>query len=205
MKPTALFVRRLHLYLGLLLLPWLAMYAASTVLFNHAEHFRRFRPADPSWRPLWEKDLVVELPAASAGPDALRAFATRLLAAHDLSGPFGVQRQGQGAATRLVVNVQNFRQPLRLTADPAARKLRAEQQPSSWVDVLIRLHRRTGYGQPGVLPLVWAVIVDVFCVAMLAWIATGFLLWWKIPSTRRWGFAALGGGFATLALLLATL
>ncbi len=204
MTASALLVRRLHLSLGLLLLPWVAMYAVSTFVFNHGEHFRRTPPGS-GWHQLWEKPLAAEPPAPSAGPEALRAFAQRLLADQGITAPFGVQRQGGAAAPRLVINVQNFRHPQRLTVDPAARLLRAEQQSSTSADILARLHRRTGYGHPGVLSVVWAVIVDVFSVAMLAWIVTGFVLWWKIPSTRRWGFAALGGGFATLAVLLVTL
>ncbi len=204
MTTSTLLVRRTHLYLGLLLLPWIAMYALSTFVFNHGEHFRR-TPPGAGWRTVWEKPFAAELPAPAAGPDALRAFALRLLADQGITAPFGVQRQGQGASLRLVINVQNFRHPQRLTFDPAAGTLRAEQQTSTWIDILSRLHRRTGYGQPGILSDVWAVIVDVFSVAILAWIVTGFVLWWKIPSTRRWGFAALGGGFATLAVLLVTL
>lgn len=204
MTTSTLLVRRLHLYLGLLLLPWVAMYAVSTFVFNHGEHFRRTPPGG-GWQLLWEKPLAAEPPAPSAGPEALRAFTARLLAEQGIVAPFGVQRQGQGAAPRLVVNVQNFRHPQRLTLDPAAGKLRAEQQSSTLADVLARLHRRTGYGHPGILSTVWAVIVDVFSVAMLAWMVTGFVLWWKVPSTRRWGFVALGGGVATLAMLLAAL
>ena len=71
--------------------------------------------------------------------------------------------------------------------------------------MLIRLHERTGYGRGGFLHDLWAVIVDVFCVGTLAWIATGLYLWWKLSVARRWGWIALGGGMATIAILLASL
>jgi hypothetical protein len=35
------------------------------------------------------------------------------------------------------------------------------------------------------------------CIGFLAWIASGIYMWWQIPSTRSWGWLALGGG-ATL-------
>ena len=198
MKNWNLLLRRTHLYLGMLLLPWLLMYALSTVLFNHGDTFRPYRPADPQWLPWWEKSYAIEVPA---GTDGLRATAARILADHGLTGAFGVQRQGQ----RLNINVQNFRQPLRLSYDPAQRILRAEKKKTSWVEVFIRLHQRAGYGQPGWLNQLWAVMVDVYCVTTLVWIATGLFLWWKRPSVRGWGFVAIGGGVGTLAILLGSL
>lgn len=64
---------------------------------------------------------------------------------------------------------------------------------------------RVGYGQEGFLPKLWAVLVDAFSLATLAWIGTGLFLWWKLPATRAWGWVALGGGVATLLVLLGTL
>lgn len=198
MANANLLFRRAHLYLGLLLIPWTLIYALSTVLFNHAGHLRSWRATGPQWLPLWEKAYALDVPA---GNDALRAAAARLLADHGLQGPYAVQRQGQ----RLNINVQNLQAPVRLVYEIGERKLRAEKRNSTWADVLVRLHERTGYGSAGLLYNLWAVIVDVFCVAMLAWIGTGLYLWWKLPMVRGWGWAALGAGGASLLVLLATL
>ena len=46
MKNWNLFFRRTHLYMGMIMLPWMTMYAVSTVLFNHGAHFQGFRPAE---------------------------------------------------------------------------------------------------------------------------------------------------------------
>ncbi len=195
-NPNLLF-RRVHLYLGMVLLPWVTMYAASTFFLNHGEHFRP-RPADQQWRSLWEKDYAREVPP---GNDTLRDTASRILADHQLSGAFGVQRQSQ----RLVINVQNFFNPTRLTYDVAGKKLRAETRRNTAPEVLIRMHERHGYGRGGVLHDGWAFAVDLFSVTTLVWVGTGLYLWWKIPSVRGWGFLAIGGGVATIAVLLATL
>ncbi|MEO6244215.1 MAG: PepSY-associated TM helix domain-containing protein [Opitutaceae bacterium] len=194
-----LLFRRTHLYLGLLLIPWMLVYAGSTFVFNHAEHFRSLRAADPQWLPLWEKDYALAAPVGT-DPGTLRITARKILADHGLSGAFNVRRQGE----RLNLNVQNFWYPKRLTYDIGANQLRAEQKRFAWVDLLIRLHERTGYGQGGVLNNLWALAVDVYCVTMLVWIATGLYLWWKLAVTRRWGFLALGGGLATMVALLLT-
>jgi len=198
MKNWNLLFRRTHLYLGMVMLPWMAMYALSAGVFNHGEAFGLRRASTAPWFILWEKDYAIEIPAST---DGLRDTVRRLLTDNGLSGPFGVQRQGQ----RLTINVPNFRDPLRLSYDIAGKKLRAEQRNHSGMEILIRLHERTGYGNGGVLNNLWAVIVDVFCVSTLVWIATGLYLWWKLSATRGWGGLAIGGGIATLLTLLATL
>ena len=198
MQNWNLLFRRTHLYLGLLLIPWMLIYALSTLAFNHGEHFRPYRAAEPLWLPLWEKDYTFEAPSDAAG---LRGAAERLLAEHDLKGAFFARRQGQ----RLNINVQNFWHPRRVTYDFTTKKLRAEERRSTPLDVLVRLHERTGYGQGGPLHNLWAFFVDLFSVATLAWIATGLYLWWKLSATRRWGWLALGGGFVTFATLVLTL
>ena len=198
MNNLNLLLRRTHLYLGMLLLPWTLMYAVSTALFNHGAAAHGQPAAAAAWTLLWEKDLSLDLPAGNEG---LRETARRVLNEQGLQGPFGVQRQGQ----RLTINLPNFRQPTRVTYDIAGKKLRAEQRHNSGLEVLMRLHERTGYGNGGVLNNLWAVIVDVFCVGTLAWIATGLYLWWKLSATRRWGFIAIGGGVVTIAILLASL
>lgn len=187
-------LRRVHLYLGLLLLPWMLVYAFSTFMFNHGEHFRPYR-ADPQWRLLWEKDYAIAAPAVD-DTAALQATTQQLLADHRMRGAFNVRRQGQ----RLSINVPNFWHPRRFAYDFSTKKLRAEERPTTPFDVLARLHERTSYGRGGLNNL-WAFFVDLFCLSTLAWIATGLLLWWKIVEVRRPGFLALGGGLATIALL----
>ena len=198
MQNWNLFLRRIHLYLGMLLLPWLLMYATSTILFNHRGHSSHGSGGDRQWQLLWEKDYKIDVPA---GTDALRATAKRVLDDQGLTGAYFTQRQG----SRLNINVPSFRQPLRLSYDIDAGKLRAEQRTNSWTEVLLRLHTRTGYGQPGLLNNLWALFVDLYCVTSLIWILTGLYLWWKLPSTRGWGWLAIAGGLASIAILVGTL
>jgi len=194
-----LLFRRTHLYLGMLLIPWVMIYALSTLLFNHHEWFEKHRAKEPQWLPLWEKDYTRAVP--SGGDDALREATRQILADNGLAGAFFVQRQG----AKLNIHVNNFWQPTRLTYEIEGKKLRAEEKKFAWPDLLIRLHFRTGYGQPGFLNNLWAVIVDVFCVTMLVWIGTGLYLWWKLAVTRTWGVITLGAGMVSLAVLLLTL
>ena len=54
---------------------------------------------------------------------------------------------------------------------------------------------------------VWAMFVDIFSLALLAWMASGLIMWWKLPGTglRRWGWLALAAGAVSFALIIARL
>lgn len=201
MKNWNLVFRRTHLYLGMILLPWMVVYAVSTLYFNHGHygHGERARLGAAEWVRLWEKNYATEIPTTD---DAMRATARRILDEHGLKGAFGVLRQGR----RFTINVPSFLKPTRITYDAAEKKLRADSRSDSTSsEVFARLHTRVGYGRGGgFLNILWAVMVDAFCITTFVWIGTGLYLWWKLPLTRRWGFVALGGGIATIAVLLVT-
>ena len=197
-----LLFRRTHLYLGLLLIPWMLVYALSTFTFSHAESFRAYRAPDPQWFVLWDRDYPLAGPAPAAEDlPALQAATEKILADQNLRGAYNVRRQG----ARLSISLPHFRHPRRLTYDLGTKKLRAEEKSFAWIEVLARLHERTGYRSGDFLNNLWAALVDLFCVTTLVWIATGLYLWWKLAATRRWGWLALGGGCATLAILAPTL
>jgi hypothetical protein len=201
MQNMNLFFRRTHLYLGMIMLPWMVMYAVSTIYYNHGiSGHHGARQAGAEWVQLWEKDYSTEIP--STDPE-LRTVARRILDENGFTGAFGVLRQGQ----RLTINVPRFLKPSRVIYDATQKKLRAEtRSETSTTEVMARLHTRTGYGRGGgFLNILWAVTVDVFCVTTFLWIGTGLYLWWKLPMTRRWGFVAMGSGVATIAVLLMTL
>lgn len=198
MKSTNLILRRTHLYLGMLLIPWLMIYGLSTLMFNHGEYFRPLRPADPQFVSLWEKDYTLPHPITDTN---LREVVAQLLADNGLQGAFGAQQKGNV----LNITLQNFLQPTKLNYNLVTKKLQAEKKKFAWVEVLQRLHFRAGYNGSSLLANVWSVIVDVFCVTMLIWILTGLYLWWKIRDSRRLGWLTIAGGMLTIALLLATL
>lgn len=196
MKNINLLFRRTHLYLGMLLIPWMFVYAFSTFMLNHGPYFRQFRPGPDAWIQLWEKEYSAELPPTQ--PE-LREWAGEVLKENDLwGGPFGVQRNQQ----RAVINAPRFIKAMRITYRFSDRKLVAEQRETSWIDSILRLHFRAGYGQVGPLQKVWGFIVDVVCVSFLLWVITGLYLWWKIPHTRKWGLVAIVAGTVSFVGML---
>jgi hypothetical protein len=198
MKSANLIVRRTHLYLGMLLMPWLLVYGLSSLVLNHREWLQPFVPAELQWLPLWEKPQILPLPSQEGN---LREVVRGLLDAQNLKGPFFAQQKGR----RIEINVQNFIAPIKLTYDLDRQVLRAEKKRFSWAEVLLRLHFRVGYEDGGPLATIWPIFVDLFCATMLIWIITGLILWWKVRVSRNWGWAAIGGGFLTIAALLLTL
>jgi len=187
-KNVNLILRRTHLYLGMMLIPWMFIYAFSTFLINHGPYFRQFRPGPDGWIHLWEKEYQTVLPTTQ--PE-LRTWAEGVLKEHDLyGGPFGVQRNVQ----QVVINGPRFIKPVRIRYRLADNQLIAEERETSWVETFLRLHFRAGYGQVGPWQKVWGFVVDVVCVSFLVWVATGLYLWWKIPQVRRWGWVAIIAG-----------
>ena len=67
----------------------------------------------------------------------------------------------------------------------------------SWRRFLLRLHTTHGYPSETSSRWIWAVFVDIMAFVMLFWALSGFIMWWHIKRTRRWGLAV----FMTSALL----
>jgi hypothetical protein len=196
MKSTNLIFRRTHLFLGMLLIPWMFIYAFSSFMLNHGPYFRQFRPGPDAWTRVWEKDYRVELPAAQ---EELRTVAGTILNENGLGGSnYGVRRNGQ----RAIINVPRFLHPMRVTYQGAEGKLLAEQRDYSWMEMFLNLHFRAGYGQPGTLQNLWGFLVDLVCVSFLVWVVTGLYLWWKIPQTRKWGWLAISAGCVSFVAVL---
>jgi hypothetical protein len=83
----------------------------------------------------------------------------------------------------------------------AEKKLVAEDKRFRWDHFLTGMHAKGGFEQGG-LHDAWGVIVDLVCLGIVLWVLTGLLMWWKLPSTHAWGWAALLAGVASFAAFL---
>ncbi len=197
MKNLNLIFRRTHLYLGMVLVPWMFVYAFSAFMLNHGPVFRQLGLGPDAWTLLWEEEYGMKLPSSQKD---LRIWARKILEEHDLaSGMVGVQRNSE----RALINAPRFIKPVRVTYLLAEKKLVAEQRGNSWMETFLRLHFRHGYGQGLLMQKVWGVVVDLLCISFFIWVATGLYLWWRIPGTRGWGWTLIGAGiFSFIGLLL---
>jgi hypothetical protein len=190
------FNRRVHLYLGLSLLPWLFMYGVSSVPFAHNEFFQRLDAAKglPPWTLRSQQTLDLAVPTDT---DAMRAFGATLLerAGVDVHGTsFGTYRQ---SPTQINVYVYSFWRSTQVKYFADRKTLTVEDRRFRWDEFLTGMHARGGFDQGGFLQTGWSVVVDIVCLAIIVWIASGLYMWWGLPASRRWGALALLAGSAS--------
>jgi hypothetical protein len=193
-------VRRVHMYLGLFLAPWMFMYALSTLVMNHRQFVESLYPTQaPAMVPERELDYSRTFPIDSTpqqiGQDILRDLG--LEGTHRVSGG----KDGKP----LVIDRQHALAPRRITWDGKTRKLVIERQEFRSATFLERMHRRRGYQQPYALEDTWALSVDVAVVAMVFWSLSGLWLWWELRPTRFWGTLCGAAGLILFVLFLALL
>ena len=196
---TSRIVRRVHMYLGLFLVPWMFMYAASTLVMNHREFVRSFYSSEtPAMVRERELDFNRTFPADTTREQMAKVILSDL-------GLDGANRVSGGNGKPLVIDRQHAFVPRRITWDPGTRKLVIEKQEFRSATFLERMHRRRGYQHPYALEDTWAFSVDLAVVTMVFWSLSGLWLWWELRPTRLWGAVCGGLGMATFVLFLVLL
>lgn len=188
--------RRTHLYLGLFLLPWMLMYGASSFIISHHAWFRSDQ--QPSWEMVFDREY--QRPINDQAD--LRETAREILKDCHLDGAFWVQRPN---SRELQINRFRFLDETRLTYLVKEHRLRAERQRMRWDQAVLRMHFRGGFIQTSFWNDLWAIVVDVVCVGILIWIASGLIMFWRLGRLRAWGALAIGGGILSFVWLIWTL
>jgi hypothetical protein len=191
------FNRRLHLYLGLGLLPWFFMYGISSVPFAHSQFFDKRDAAKnlPLWTLRSEQSIDLRIPD---DPEALRTLGASLLKQASIEGTsFGTYRQGPNQVN---VYSYSFWKSTQLKYYVDQKKLTVEDRRFRWDQFFTGMHARGGFEQEGFLADSWSVVVDVVCLGMILWIVSGLYMWWGLPSQRRWGWIAILAGTASFVV-----
>jgi hypothetical protein len=190
--------RRTHLYLGLALLPWFFMYGLSSIPFAHSQYFDALDAAKQL--PLWtmRMDRTVDLPVPGEDDRLMRAFGAAAMQEADLGGAsFGVYRQ---SPNQINVYAYSFMKSTQLKYFVDTKRLTVEDRRFRWDHFLTGMHARGGFEDERLFVRSWSVIVDLVCVAMIVWIASGLCMWWGLPGHRGWGWLAILAGTATLVV-----
>jgi hypothetical protein len=187
-------VRRTHLYLALFLMPWMLMYALSTLVMNHRDLFTRGAPAV-------QYETERELVYSGVFPEGAtpRMAAEQILSALELEGRHSVR--GSLDAT-LTIHREDPITPRRITFVPSSGRLHVEHMVFRTPAFLERLHRRRGYDPPYLLDDAWALSVDVVIFALVFWAASGLWMWWELRNARRWGALCLATGLGLFGFFL---
>jgi hypothetical protein len=185
------FNRRLHLYLGLALLPWLFMYGISSIPFAHNQYFERRDAAKglPMWTLLSTQTVDAAIPE---DPRQLRAFGASLLQQAGITADtYGAYRQ---TASQVNVYVYSFWKSTQLKYFADQKRLTVEDRRFRWDHFLTGMHARGGFEQERLLVRSWSIVVDLVCLAIVLWIASGLYMWWGLPGSRQWGWLAIAAG-----------
>ena len=199
MMPFNLFVRRLHLYLALFLLPWFFIYGLSSLPFSHRTWFDKlYDDGVPTWNLRLERPYDRPVPANAN----LREIGGEIMKDLGIKDAFGVYQPND---RQLNVYAYTFRTATQVTYHLDKKLIRVEDRRFRWDQFLTGMHARGGFENKTVLNIAWAIVVDVVCIGFLLWIATGIYMWWQIPRTRYWGYLALGAGTVLFAVFLTAL
>ena len=161
-------------------------------------------PSDkPARELLFEKTYTraVDTQAADNSPE-LRAAAQAILKDNDLEGGFWVDKPKPDT---LHIDRFSVRDSISLTYSIADQRLKAERQTLRWPQVAMRLHFRVGSDQPTLGNKLWGLLVNLACVGIIIWVASGLLMWWRLTRLRAWGTIAVAAGILSFALLVWTL
>jgi hypothetical protein len=191
------FNRRLHLYLGLALLPWFLMYGASSIPFAHNQFFENRDKAKgvPLWTTRVAKPYTIDVPANGD----LRPVGASIVQDLGLEGSYGAYRQ---SPDQLNVYVYTFLHSTQVKYFIKEQRITVEDRRFRFDQFLTGMHARGGFEQDGILPKAWGAIVDVACLGMLLWIFSGVYMWWSMPGLRSWGWLAFLGGIGSYVLFM---
>lgn len=196
-----LLVRRLHLYFGAFLLPWFVMFGISSFVINHPAWFQAGEGgAAPLWTTLQERPYDRAVPF---GVD-LRSVGAAIAAdlGYSTDHGFGV---GRPNPNRINVNLPSFSRPVRISYFVNEHRVLAEQRAFAWAPALSNMHTHDGYYLHAPWQTAWAVVVDILCVLLVFWVASGLYMWWGLPASRAWGWLAIAAGFASFGALMLAL
>lgn len=188
---VSIYVKRTHLYLSLVLMPWFLMYGITSLPFNHSGLFQEWFADDgPDWVTVWEKEFRIGIPE---GEDK-RVTAKRILDEQGIDRLYGAWIPYNG---RINIYLYDFRGHSELAYFIHEDRLVLRDRVFRWNEFMTSLHARGGYHQDSWLSDAWALIVDLFCLSMLVWIATGLWMWWQMKRVRLAGGIVMGAGLLT--------
>jgi len=189
-------IRRVHMFSGLFFVPWMLMYALSTLVMTHRDYVASFyatkNPGMVIEREFdYSRTYPTNTPREEIGQQILQDLG--LDGTHSVSGG----RNGKP----LIIDRQHARPIQRVTYDPAKGKVIIEREEFRGLTFLERMHRRRGYSHYQ-LENAWGFTVDVVVVTMVFWSLSGIWLWWELKAIRGFGLIALAAGVGLFAVFL---
>ena len=193
-------IRRLHMYLALGLIPWVIIYAVSTLVINHRDYFDK-NTIDEARAPSIRLDREYH-PNFPVNAD-LDAKVQQILKDLDMEGGYYVDHHSQ--SEDLVIYRESPGRERVIKYFPGESKLVVEESDFRFRSFITDLHLKHGFANSYMASNVWAVLVDLLSVAMIIWVASGIYMWLELRKTRLWGALSLGAGIVLFAAVLMAL
>ncbi len=187
-----LWSRKIHLYLGIAISPFLLVFAISTLMLNHG--------VTPN--PIEESSVAsLEIEDGVEGP----ALVSTVLDQLGLTGE--VVGRGQILDGKTVVRVSRPGKVTVVTVDIAAREAQVKDRIFGLMDTMRYLHLNPGpHKSPTwTFSKLWGWVADSTVYITLLLTLTGVYMWVVLKSERRAGLIALGSGAFGFAIILFTL
>jgi hypothetical protein len=191
-------VRRIHMFTGLFLAPWMIMYALSTLVMTHHESVNSFYA---SKTPVMVKERDLDYSRSFPTNLTRDAIAQQILNDLGMDGAHSVSDGRNGRP--LVIQRQHAMPQRRVTFDASKSKITIEREEFRTPTFLERMHRRRGYNQPYTLDDTWGFTVDVAVVAMAFWSLSGIWLAWELKTTRILGALSFVFGLGLFVIFAA--
>ena len=190
--------RDLHLYAGLLVSPFLLLFAGSVFFLNHA----KVAPAAWTRVQVFEGIDVPSGVASATGPDAV-ALAREVLRQIREDGEVGGPRFS-AATGHFTFSIASPGAVSRVDADTAARTATLSQRRTDPWERLAYLHKMPGPHNVDIRgnwwPLrVWSRAADGTVYLTMFLTVSGVYLWWALRAERRVGLILLSTGLLTCA------
>lgn len=195
---TDSWMRSIHLYTGLFLVPWMAIYATSAICLNHNQWIRDYFEITP---PEWKKVRQLDFTPGDSFPQVPAEQADAIVEHLGLDGPH--QIQGKPNPDQMTILRINGAGHYRIIWRRRQSKLLVEQQqPFSYYRLMHFLHFRGGYAQPYFASLVWGVIVDAVGISLWFWIISGIYIWARRRKRLAGGLCAIAGSLLFVGLVI---
>lgn len=196
MLPLHARLRDLHLYVGLFLCPFFLLFAISTLQLNHP---RRPEPGIPPAK----RHVTLTLPSGEPGSIP---HAREILQRLGVTGEMDYVRLNAKTG-KLFIPVSKPGASSRIEVDLKSGTATVEEEKRGLGEALNYLHKMPGphnvrFRGNWLYLGWWAVTSDAVVIGILFLTLSGLYLWWKMKAERLIGWVLLGGGAATVALMV---
>lgn len=183
------FLRRIHLFTGLLLMVFVLMYFVSGYVMIHPKWFGQREAKDTTWTE-----------ALSLAPGNSDAALVRYL-----QSILGLRGQPSSPEHRRDGSVRvNFIRPgttFQTVVNPEGKQVKITRKDFGFTGLANGMHRLRGY-RGGWAYWIWSLLYDLASLALIVFGTTGIILWYQSTSRRLPGWLCLTASFGFTAAMI---